>query len=742
MKQIYVRIRGFALCALATALIGVAHGQDAGPSGALPILLEGGILKAEEAAKDVSGEPRLAREVDLPTRGVWYLWLQATHQSQRPAGQGQNAPVPVMIKYNLDGKQPLRGPRAVVPVTPFTTLQWLSYTRANPPFMAQVYVDKPGKHTLNLEIENGVVKIDRIALTLFDGAVPKGDTLDHTGDPGMGRSTFPQAEVQADGFREDWSSPSIQVSGKAYHLDSEKGNNDSDGMSPETAWKNLSKANAATFAPGDALLLKRGGAWQEGLAPKGNGTPAAPISIGAYGEGARPLINGINRPGITLIDQSHWAIQDVQVTSDAEYGDKGGGILVQHRGGPPRPKGIAIRNCIAFDTGGTGIAVGALWDASALGYDGVVIENCLAYANAGAGIEIGGFSQKGGRNSVIRNCTAFANTGMAGLWIHSGENGLIEHSVGHNNAVFQVWTWNAINVTMRYCEGYRALAIGDRGGFDIDWGCIACTLEYSYSHHNYGPGALLMGSGNDKYAGYSEASRYNLCRYNVLSDDGGIVVMENFEDGKVYNNTVVAHYNDWGGRDQGKTVLDVYGWNWKPGYYTGGWPARNEFFNNILMGRDRTNLLWVDEDASKLGNVFDRNVYWRLDGAGTFALWGGRWLAKPKEYQDLKAFNTATGHESHGAQTDPKLSGAGASGIGRLPLDEYRPGKDADLPSIGRPVLLSKKWLKKRREFLTDTGAETYGISMEPKAVEVDYWGNPLDSADTVTPGAGQMPGR
>ncbi|MEY2445337.1 MAG: hypothetical protein QOE00_1917 [Ilumatobacteraceae bacterium] len=62
-------------------------------------------------------------------------------------------------------------------------------------------------------------------------------------------------------------------------------------------WKTLAKANAAPLAPGDQLLLARGCTWDgQRLDAAWNGTAAAPITIGAYGSGARPIVkNGSNQ---------------------------------------------------------------------------------------------------------------------------------------------------------------------------------------------------------------------------------------------------------------------------------------------------------------------------------------------------------------------------------------------------------------------------------------------------------------
>jgi hypothetical protein len=268
------------------------------------------------------------------------------------------------------------------------------------------------------------------------------------------------------------------------------------------------------------------------------------------------------------------------------------------------------------------------------------------------------------------------------------------------------------------------MALGDRGGFDIDWGCNACVLEYCYSHHNQGPGGLLMGSGSGAYLGYSNASRYNICRYNIFAHDGGIVVMENLEDGKVYNNVVIAHNTDWSVRDQGHAALDVFGW--EPSEWYGGWPARNEFLNNILIGLNGALTLWGDEDVPKLNNVFDNNIHWRVDGDGPWIKWGGRWLKEPVPYSKLSEFSSATGQEAHGLQADPAMTNAFRSGSGRRPLEEFLLAPESPARRAGRNMELSEEWLAARRALLHDTGADAFGINMDPKPADQDFWGNRL----------------
>jgi hypothetical protein len=84
-----------------------------------------------------------------------------------------------------------------------------------------------------------------------------------------------------------------KAAGNTYYVSSSQGNDANNGLSTDTAWKTLAKANAKTFSPGDKLLLKRMDTWvSECLVLHGSGTAASPIQVGAYGTGTKPIIAG------------------------------------------------------------------------------------------------------------------------------------------------------------------------------------------------------------------------------------------------------------------------------------------------------------------------------------------------------------------------------------------------------------------------------------------------------------------
>ncbi|MGO9375572.1 MAG: hypothetical protein ACLQBD_26265 [Syntrophobacteraceae bacterium] len=68
---------------------------------------------------------------------------------------------------------------------------------------------------------------------------------------------------------------------------------DSDkGTSPSTPWLTIAKVNSSKFEPGDSILFNSGCTWREQLTVPSSGNSGNPITFGAYGNGAAPIING------------------------------------------------------------------------------------------------------------------------------------------------------------------------------------------------------------------------------------------------------------------------------------------------------------------------------------------------------------------------------------------------------------------------------------------------------------------
>jgi len=95
----------------------------------------------------------------------------------------------------------------------------------------------------------------------------------------------------------------LEITGKTYYI-SNNGDDNNDGLSPETAWATLDRAfetywplTRDLLKPGDTVLLERGSTWYispdeiEGLTSDAYNIVDG-VTLGAYGEGTRPVIRG------------------------------------------------------------------------------------------------------------------------------------------------------------------------------------------------------------------------------------------------------------------------------------------------------------------------------------------------------------------------------------------------------------------------------------------------------------------
>src|SRR3990170_3505599 len=83
--------------------------------------------------------------------------------------------------------------------------------------------------------------------------------------------------------------------GAIYYVDQTSGNDSNSGTSTGSPWKTISKVNSASLSSGDYILFKRGEVWRVGeIVVPSSGSVGNPITFGAYGTGANPVINGAN----------------------------------------------------------------------------------------------------------------------------------------------------------------------------------------------------------------------------------------------------------------------------------------------------------------------------------------------------------------------------------------------------------------------------------------------------------------
>ena len=86
----------------------------------------------------------------------------------------------------------------------------------------------------------------------------------------------------------------LPLSATTYYVDNcvTVGSASNNGTGTSTPWQTIAKVNDSSFSPGDSVLFRAGCTWREQLTVPSSGSAGGPITFGAYGNGAAPIING------------------------------------------------------------------------------------------------------------------------------------------------------------------------------------------------------------------------------------------------------------------------------------------------------------------------------------------------------------------------------------------------------------------------------------------------------------------
>ena len=411
-----------------------------------------------------------------------------------------------------------------------------------------------------------------------------------------------------------------------YYVDCRQGSDATAGTSAETPWRSTVKVSATTFAPGDAILFRRGTQCAGMLQPKGSGESGRPIRIGSYGEGARPVIDGTGQPAaLRLFNQSGWAIENIETAGGNPYGIHIGGDAGALRH-------FRLRDVVVHDVTGdvktkaSGLVVVHATGSAALAdvvVDGVVAHHTTQWA----GVLVQGASRENrARDVTVRN-TVVHDVYGDGIVLFQVEDGLIEKSaawltglqptqtIGTPNGI---WTWRCRRCTVRHTEGFFIDSPGvDAGVYDIDWGCDDNVVEHNYGHDAQGYCASVFGA--QKEVTTNSVVRYNVCVNNGRSPrlarrqgdfyistwDGGAL------DGvRVHNNTF--YWNP---------PLDAPAVQMDHADFTGR--RENRFYDNVIVSEVPAMI------HSSAALRFEGNVYWYAGGAAPRWEYGGAARAEP-----------------------------------------------------------------------------------------------------------------
>jgi hypothetical protein len=224
---------------------------------------------------------------------------------------------------------------------------------------------------------------------------------------------------------------------KTYYVDATAGNDSAAGTSQSAPWKSLAKVASVTLSPGDTVLLRRGRTWSGGLAVHGSGTAAAPIKIDAYGDGARPIVQGNSEACVDLPGDYVW-VQDLQVGVAADAGRcSWAGVEVS---------GDHDKVLSNFITGaGAGVYIAPEADSTEVTQNDLVDNNHMTVNTPGGNDDSGAFAvlvqgnhSDIGWNRISGSIATSYDYGLDGaaVEIFWGSNNIIHHNISEDNETF------------------------------------------------------------------------------------------------------------------------------------------------------------------------------------------------------------------------------------------------------------------------------------------------------------------
>jgi hypothetical protein len=216
-----------------------------------------------------------------------------------------------------------------------------------------------------------------------------------------------------------------------YNVDATAGSDTATGHE-DAPLQTIAAVTALALKPGDRVLFKRGEVWSgTTLLMPAAGKPGRHITLGAYGVGAAPIIDGGDQSRtydsnqlanyVTLRD-IHWKgstsnclkieatdMEIINCTIEGDVTHLSNGIQLD--GTSRVVKRISVRGCTIFNNMVQSGGGGGFTSGGGAGASDVVVENCIVYSNGtdkslDHGIYIGQ-----GNNYLVRGCTIYSNAG-------------------------------------------------------------------------------------------------------------------------------------------------------------------------------------------------------------------------------------------------------------------------------------------------------------------------------------------
>ncbi len=442
----------------------------------------------------------------------------------------------------------------------------------------------------------------------------------------------------------------------------------------------LVAVNTLTLGPGDRVMLLRSTSCIGVLSPQGSGAPGAPVIIGAYGNGRRPVIIGTGDAAVTLHNQQYLTVENLEIIGGQHYGlyyssDIANVPMTNLRFINLDLHGAQFVSKVRSDSGEFVIQSSAPNGV----LDNVMVDGVTAhdsttsegiYVNAGGAYVYPETNQTRGNAITVRNSTAHTVYGD-GILIINLTNGLLDNNVVYESGLCPhctgstpggLWEWQCHTCTVQNNESYanQTWGAGDGGDFDIDYHNYNNVVQYNYGHDSSGYCISVFGAEYD--ASQNNIIRYNICSNNERRVDAskpnqGDIFLSSWDGGsidgiQIYNNTFY-----WNPATNAPLLFTT------PASYSGTNP--NTFKNNIIYSTV-PNMMDTTQDFT-----LDNNIYWVVKNAEP------NWTINGTTYTKLANYQDATAQDVHSYNADPDLTDPSFHRVGRpteaFQLHSYSP---------------------------------------------------------------------
>ncbi len=462
--------------------------------------------------------------------------------------------------------------------------------------------------------------------------------------------------------------------GTTYYV-SPSGNDSNSGTSQNSAWQTVAKVNLSSFNGGDSVLFQGGQTFTGCLSFSSsnvNGAPGSTFTVGSYGSGEFTLKSNCSgtRSAAVLVNAVNGFILENAILTPASGNATQFGVWLENTTASYSVSGMAVENC---DISGftTTLTTDTAAEIFITGYPGNGLNNVQITGNKLHGANgvtstdddgVTGYGDNENLTNVLYQFNTVYNIGGRagvsdtgnGIIANGVNDGIMQHNVAHDLGANAntcggdagIWTYSSNNITIQYNEVYNVrpshyTAGCDWDGFDLDGHVTNSTVQYNYSHDNYGAGYLSYGTTD---------SSNKTFRYNISENDDQIQSTSYFGCFAMNNNSgSVNFYNNTCYLTPGGIGIGFGG-----GYPSSGVIANNIFYvpassdgNSIFIGTSG----FTGTPTVTLSN----NDYY---GTGNFLIqdWGGT------NYTSLATFQSKTGEDSGSRTVNPQLDNPGSGG--------------------------------------------------------------------------------